>query len=316
MDGADVRSLLAVYAKGMCMGTADAVPGVSGGTIALVLGIYDRLVAAISEFSAENVRAIVQGIAGGDDGARADMWAAIDRMDLPFLVALGAGMGSAVLVLTRIVTWADEAHPVAMFALFFGLIAASGVVLFREVTPLSAAEVIASLAGIVLAALASGLSPVGGTSSLPFVFLAGAVALSAMVMPGLSGSLLLVILGQYTHMSARLSAFTDALVDVLQGGSLGPAVEHGTVIAAFLAGGVLGVLTVARVVDRALRRNRSVTIAFLVGLVIGALRAPWRRIHVEVTSWTAGSAGAVLGWILIGAVLVLAIDRYVYRIEV
>jgi len=112
------------------------------------------------------------------------------------------------------------------------------------------------------------------TGGLPVVFVAGAVAVSAMILPGISGSLFLVILGQYTFMSETLHAFIDDLVGLASGNSLATLVENGSVVVAFVLGGLVGLFTVARVVRRALDANRTATLAFLVALVVRALRAP------------------------------------------
>lgn len=312
----DITSLLAIYAKGLCMGMADAVPGVSGGTVALVLGIYDRLVGAISEFSLENAIVLLGGLRTPrsihtDEEVRA----VIDRLDVPFLAALGAGAVSAVLVLTRIVTWANEANPVGMFALFVGLIGASGLVLIREVRPFDRIEAVAFLSGIVVGALAADAVTVGSGHSLPVVFLAGMIALSAMVMPGISGSLLLVVLGQYTYLSDTLTVFTNRLAAVVTGETNSAPLSEGITILTFVTGGIIGIATVSRLVNAALERNRSVTVALLVGLVIGALRAPLLRVDEGVELWTAARIGLVAGYVLLGAVVVVLIDRYLYRIE-
>lgn len=313
----DLASLLAVYAKGLCMGMADAVPGVSGGTVALVLGIYDRLVGAISEFSVENA-AILLGAARTPRSIRQDeqVRVVVDRLDIPFLLALGTGALSAVLVLTRIVTWAKEANPAGMFALFVGLIGASGVVLVREVRPFDRFEETAFILGILGGALAADGVTVGSGHSLPIIFLAGMIALSAMVMPGISGSLLLVVLGQYTYLSETLTVFTDELAARLTGETTATPLSEGMVIAAFVTGGIVGIATISRLVNAALERNRSVTVALLVGLVIGALRAPLLRVDEGVAVWTPARTATVAGFILIGATIVVVIDQYLYRIEV
>lgn len=309
------------------MGTADAVPGVSGGTVALIVGIYDRLVAAISAISLSTLRTVVGAVrqprALFAEGPIRD---AIKRMDLPFLITLVAGIFTAVLILTRIVTVVDATNPVPMFALFFGLIGASGIALTRELRPISRAEAVAFVGGIVVAFLASGFAGTTIGRSLPLLFVVGMIAVSAMVLPGLSGSLLLLIFGQYTYLSRTLSEFIDALVAMDNAAVL---VDRGTVVVTFIAGGVVGVLTVSRIVNWALTRNRPVTIALLVGLVLGALRAPLREINaaadgwttlsaagVSIDVWTAEVALVVAAWTVAGVLFITVIDRYLYRIRV
>jgi len=312
----DLVSLSVVYAKGLCMGMADAVPGVSGGTVALVLGIYDRLVSAISELSVENALVVLRGLRHPRSIRRnEEVRAAIDRIELPFLLALGTGMVTGVVVLSRVVTWANEANPAALFAFFVGLIGASSIVLVREVRPFDRTEAIALIGGIVVAALASQETTIGSGHPLPLLFFAGVIAFSAMVMPGLSGSLLLVVLGQYTYLSETLTEFTNQLAGLATGDETTVPVAEGTVIVVFIAGGAVGIMTVARLVNAALERNRSVTLAFLVGLVLGALRAPSARVDEHVGSWTPEATAVVAASLLAGAAFVLLIDRYLYRIE-
>jgi putative membrane protein len=313
----DLASLLVIYAKGLCMGMADAVPGVSGGTVALVLGIYDRLVGAISEFSVANA-VVVLGALRTPRTLREDdaLRAVLDRLDVPFLAALGGGAFTAVLVLTRVVTWAKDANPAAMFALFVGLIGASGLILVREVRPFDRTEGAAFVTGIACGAAASEGVAIGSGHSLPVIFLAGMIALSAMVMPGISGSLLLVVLGQYTYLSETLTVFTDDLAALVTGETSTIPIAAGTTVVVFVAGGVIGIATIARLVNAALERNRSVTIALLVGLVIGALRAPMVRVDQGVDAWTVETSAVVAGFVLVGIAVVVCIDRYLYRIEV
>jgi putative membrane protein len=236
-------------------------------------------------------------------------------MDLPFLLAIGMGMFTGVLVLSRVVTWANEANPAAMFAFFVGLIGASAIVLVREVRPFDRAETTALGLGILSAVIASGEPSIGSGHPLPLLFLAGMIAFSAMVMPGLSGSLLLVVLGQYTYLSETLTEFTNQLAGLATGEETALPVADGIVIVVFVAGGAVGIMTVARLVDAALERNRTVTLAFLVGLVIGALRAPLARVDENTGSLTPETIGLILLSIVVGALLVLLTDRYLYRIE-
>jgi putative membrane protein len=135
-----------------------------------------------------------------------------------------------------------------------------------------------------------------------------------MILPGISGSLLLVVLGQYTRMSTTLSRFVDGIVGAVAGEPTGELTSHGTVVATFVLGGVLGLFTVSRVVRHALDRNRRATMAFLVALVVGALRAPVERVQTEV-----GFSTDVLiefgGAAVIGAVVLLLLDWYAVDLD-
>ena len=296
---------LGTYLRGVAMGTADAVPGVSGGTIALITGIYDRLIAAVTAASPTLARRALAGAVGD----RAELRAAWTDVDGWFLLALGAGIATAILTVTRALHVALEAAPVLTYGFFFGLIGASAVVLrgeFRIDTPGRAA---AAVAGVALAFVASGRASAALGETALATFLAGTVAVSALILPGVSGSLLLVILGQYDRMTAALSAFVNALIAVATGGSVGDAVAAGVPVVAFLAGGVVGLLTVAHAVRAALSARRAATLSFLIGLVVGALRAPVRRVGERVGAWTAGIAAEFAAAAVVGAAAVFALDR-------
>jgi putative membrane protein len=310
-----VRELLETLVVGLCMGTADAVPGVSGGTIALIAGVYERLIAAITALTPRRgLRAVAAFLPtdGGffdEDGCRA-----LRELDVWFLGSLGVGVITAVVLVTRAVHVLDEAAPVVLFGFFFGLIAASALVLAREIDLGERAPAAALLGGAVVAAVVSVQSAALSGGGLLLVFVGGVVGVSAMILPGISGSLLLVILGQYTRLSGELSAFVDALAGLVRGGSTDALFGPGSVVVTFVVGGVVGLLTISRVVRGALDRNRAVTLAALVGLVVGALVAPVAEIQSRVgfDLLIAGEfALAAVG----GAAVVLLLDRYAVDLE-
>jgi putative membrane protein len=302
-----MREWVAIYLKGLCMGAADIVPGVSGGTIALITGIYDRLIAAIAAID-PRVLADLTGV-GSEDG-RTRIREELLAMDLPFLLALGAGIGTAFVLMSRIITLAFESYPAVLNGFFFGLIAASAVVIYRGIHVDTPGRVASLLGGAVLAFLVSGAAEAGGASSLALVFLAGAIAISAMVLPGISGAAFLYILGQYQYMLSALTEFTDALVAIPSGGSVDAAVTPGVPVVVFLAGASVGLLTMARIVKRALERNRMATLGFLVGLMVGALRLPVEEAAAATETLTAGLLVAIALAAVAGIVVILAFDRY------
>jgi putative membrane protein len=302
-----MREWVAIYLKGLCMGAADIVPGVSGGTIALITGIYDRLIAAIAAID-PRVLADLTGV-GSEDG-RTRIREELLAMDLPFLLALGAGIGTAFVLMSRIITLAFESYPAVLNGFFFGLIAASAVVIYRGIHVDTPGRVASLLGGAVLAFLVSGAAEAGGASSLALVFLAGAIAISAMVLPGISGAAFLYILGQYQYMLSALTEFTDALVAIPGGGSVDAAVTPGVPVVVFLAGASVGLLTMARIVKRALERNRMATLGFLVGLMVGALRLPVEEAAAATETLTAGLLVAIALAAVAGIVVILAFDRY------
>jgi Predicted membrane protein len=151
------------------------------------------------------------------------------------------------------------------------------------------------------------------------VFVAGAIAVSAMILPGVSGSLLLLMLGQYDYMSNALSRFTDVLFGTLNGGGTDTVVDAAIPVVTFMAGGVVGLFTLAHSVRWALDRYREATLAFLVSLIVGALRAPVEQTTLELTAegtaWTFQTVGLFLLFAVVGAGAVLIVDRLAGGIE-
>jgi putative membrane protein len=295
---------MGIYLRGLAMGAADAVPGVSGGTIALITGIYDRLIAAVTTATSGRLVDLMAIFRGDRDRTVA----ALREMDAPFLMVLLAGILTAVVTLSRLVHLAITTAPATTYAFFVGLIAASAIVLWRELR-IDGRRAVAALVGALMAAAVGGNATAAiGTGPLATVT-AGAIAVSAMVLPGISGSLLLLLLGQYERMVATLSAGVDALLALATGGPLAALVDPWTTITLFVGGALLGLTTVAHAVRWALDRARRDTMAFLIGLIVGALRVPL----AEVVAGVPGTAGGIALWIggpiIIGVGLVLWIDH-------
>ncbi|WP_247002216.1 DUF368 domain-containing protein [Halosolutus gelatinilyticus] len=307
-----MRELLVVYCKGFSMGSADVVPGVSGATIALIVGIYDRLIAAITAIDPRRFGAIRRV---HEPEGRAALQAELERIDAPFLLALGLGIATAIVTLSRVMHVATAEYPVPTYGFFFGLIAASAIVLYGEIDEWTAWRVAVSVAAVVFAAAVTGVTA-GATSHGPaMVFFAGAIAICAMILPGVSGSFFLLVLGQYEYMTGTLSRFVDGVLGALNGDPLAPVVETGTVVAIFGVGAVLGLFTMAHVVRRALDRYRQTTLAFLVSLMVGALGLPIARIEDGLGVTPGGTLGVALFAAVVGAAAVLLVDRYTDDLE-
>lgn len=229
-------------------------------------------------------------------------------MDLYFLVTLGLGMLTAVVVIAHLVTYIHRSFPVALFSFFTGLIAATALVLYCELPLWSPAHAVAGISGFLLAYLVS-----GGLVALPVtgyltVFLAGSIAISAMILPGVSGSLFLLLLGKYVYLSAELSSLVASIGQLVNGGSTADVIDPATTILVFVLGGLVGLLTLARVIRAALARNREVTLVFLVSLIAGSVRAPLIRVNEHVAVWSIESIGTVSVWVILGAVALLTLD--------
>jgi putative membrane protein len=301
------RHTVAVYLKGFAMGSAATVPGVSGGTIALITGIYDRFITGLTALDGTLlVLATRLHRAEGRDRFRA---AAAER-DLGFLLVLFLGLASAVLTLARVISTTLAVAPAPTFAFFGGLIAASAVVLFDRRWLTRPRHGVAAVAGFALAFVVAGASGSGlFPETLPVIFLAGVIAISGMVLPGLSGSFLLLLLGQYEFLTDVAGRLTDHLATLASGAWPQKLVADATVVVTFGLGAAVGFFTTAHGVRAALERYPGATFAFLVSLMLGALRYPVIRIG-ETADPNPLPAVAVALAGLAGAALVLVFEQY------
>ncbi len=233
--------------KGMLMGAADVVPGVSGGTIAFITGIYDDLLAAIASFDAEFFKFVLTG----------QMGAASKKIPWGFLLPLVAGIGLSIFSLARGVSFLLEHHPRELWAFFFGLVAASTWVVARTIPSRSIGFWTGLAAGTVFAYVLVGLIPLATPTAFWFTFLSGAVASCAMILPGISGSFILVLLSQYHRILAAVKDF-----DVL-------------VLAWFAAGAFTGLVSFSRLLRWLLARHPVPTLSALCGFMLGSLRRVW-----------------------------------------
>jgi putative membrane protein len=311
-DSAGFRGWLAVYLKGACMGAADTVPGVSGGTIAVIVGIYERLITALTSFDPSSLRLLARvHTAEG----RAAVAAELVRMDVPFLLVLGAGLLSAAATIATAMNAALQLYRAPTYAFFFGLIAASAVVLYRYVDVGTPRRIAVAAIGFVLAFLVTDPSLSGSTpSTLPVLFVAGAIAISAMVLPGVSGAFLLLVLGQYEFVSGIPRAILSGILEAI-GGNTAPLLDALAPFVAFMSGALVGVFSVAYAVRAALRRYREATLTFLVSLMVGALRLPATEVLVNVGEVTAVSVVSIIVPATVGIVAVLFLDRHTDDLE-
>lgn len=302
------REWLIVYLKGLCMGMADSVPGVSGGTIALIVGIYERLIDAIAGLDPRVVGHLAE--LHTHDG-RAALHEDLIEMDVPFLLALGSGMVTAVAIMAEIMHSAIEAYPTPTAAFFFGLIAAAAVVLYRYVSVDSPGRIGAALLGFGLAVFVAGFTQNGGGSSAPVIlFGSGALAISAMVLPGVSGAFILYMLGQYEYMSGLPGQFISELSSFAGSGDPSALIAVGTPIAVFIVGALLGLFTIAHAVNYALEHYREATLTFLVSLMVGSLRAPVSDIADNAADLSGPLIVASVVGAIVGALLVIALDQF------
>lgn len=305
--------LLRTYVIGLCMGTADGVPGVSGGTIALIAGVYTRLIDAITSITPRNGFRLLASILAADTETIREV---LEEVDAFFLLSLGSGILTAVVIVTRIVEYADEHYPVVLFGFFFGLIAASLVILAGQITLSKRRHKAVAFAGFLLAFFLSGDITLLQGDGAALIFVAGAVSVSAMILPGISGSLILVILGQYVFLSQTLTEFTDGTAALLSGGTVDALANPGMTLAIFLVGATIGLFTIARAVDHSLHRAPEITLAFLVSLVAGALRAPIAEVNSMGIGWTVTTVGEFVLVAFVGAVVLYGLNHYAIDVEI
>lgn len=233
--------------KGCAMGMADVVPGVSGGTIAFISGIYEELLDSIRSINGQALRLLF----GGRFGA---LWRQVNGN---FLTAVFVGIGVAFLSLARVMTWLLENEPVAIWSFFFGLIIASAILVGREVRRWSVVNAAALLTGGALAWWITVATPAQTPTEGWFVFLTGAVAICAMILPGISGSFILLLLGKYAFM---MEAIGNLRIKT---------------IALFGAGAVVGIVSFSHLLSWLLKRWHDVTVALLMGFMLGSLNKVW-----------------------------------------
>ena len=236
---------------GFLMGCADVVPGVSGGTIAFICGIYERLLNGIKSFDINSLKLFFQGDFKG-------VWA---RIPFPFFIALGFGLLTAVLTLAKVLEHFMTNYPAQLWSFFFGLVLGSIFLLGRKTWAWKPLDWVTFFGFGGATFVLVGLQTLQTPDGLPFVFIAGAIAICAMILPGISGSYLLVIMGKYPTV---IEAVNDR--DVVT-------------VAVFCAGIATGVLSFVRVVSWLLNQHRHVTLIALTGAMAGALRTlwPWKK---------------------------------------
>ena len=243
----NLKQYLLVLARGMGMGAADVVPGVSGGTIAFITGIYEELIHSIKSIDIEAVKLFFTG-------KWSSFWKHINGN---FLLAVFAGIFIAVVSLARLLEHLLETQPVLIWSFFFGLILVSSWVVARRIRDWNYGKVVALVAGIGAAFYITSVTPAQTTDAAWFILLAGALASCAMILPGISGSFILLLLGKYAF---ALNAVNE--------------VEIGSILLLGL-GAVIGLLSLSRLLSWLFRKYHDGTVAVLAGFMIGSLNKIW-----------------------------------------
>lgn len=238
---------LGISLRGMGMGAADVVPGVSGGTIAFITGIYEELINSLSNINGKAIKKLTSEGFGA-------FWKHINGN---FFLALLIGIGISVFSLAKLVSFLLEDYPVLLWSFFFGLVLASAWLVLRTVTNWSTSTVIGLLIGIIVAGFISLLQTTSDGASLGYIFMSGAIAICAMILPGISGAFILVLLGSY-------NVVIDGIKEL-----------NVSVIAVFGAGCVIGILAFSRLLKYLFTHFKNFVLALLSGFLIGSLIKIW-----------------------------------------
>ena len=233
--------------KGMGMGAADVVPGVSGGTIAFIVGIYQELLDSIKSINKNSLKQLFTGKFAG-------FWKEINGN---FLLSIVTGIGISVFSLAKIITWLLDTQPILVWSFFFGLVMASICFVSKDIKKWNWKTILSYISGIVVAYYITVTTPAETPNNLLFIFFCGAIAICAMILPGISGSFILVLLGKYFYIMEAVKTLNILVMLV------------------FMSGAVLGITSFSRILSFALRKYHDITIAVLAGFMLGSLNKVW-----------------------------------------
>lgn len=242
-----MKKYILLALKGMGMGAADVVPGVSGGTIAFITGIYEELIESIRSISSKSLKVLVRSGFG-------EFWKSINGN---FLLAVVTGIAISVFSLARLLRYILENYPELIWSFFFGLIIASAIYIAMSIKTWKTSTVISMIVGVVVSYMITALTPAETTEAWWFVFLSGSIAICAMILPGISGSFILLLLGKYGYIITAVSEFKVGI------------------IAIFMSGAVVGIIAFSNVLSWLLKKFHHQTVALLAGFMIGSLNKVW-----------------------------------------
>ncbi len=252
MENRTVLQYIFITLKGMAMGAADVVPGVSGGTIAFISGIYEELISSINNVSLSTFKI------WKEQGFKA-FW---NQLNGNFLLALFVGIFISLFSLATLVSWLLENQPILLWSFFFGLVAASIIFVGKAIEKWNVLTVVMLIVGACVAYFVTTLPPNENVASLPFLFLSGAVAVCAMILPGISGAFILVLLGSY-----------KTILDAVHERDIKIVITVGL-------GAIFGLLSFARLLKWMFKNYKNATLAVLTGFILGSLPKiwPWKKV--------------------------------------
>lgn len=266
-----MKELLSSFAKGLAMGAANVIPGVSGGTIAFIIGIYERLIHSIKSFDLAALRLLFSR----------DWITFVTKTDLYFLLSIFIGIAVSILSLSKVLEWAFVNFEVYTLSFFFGLIIASVIGVGKQITKFNSTNISALALGVGIAIGIAFLPPAEPNTSFIYLIICGAVAISSMILPGLSGSYILLLMGNYILVLQAISSFDFSILIPIA------------------VGCVIGLLVFAQLLSFLFKKFKDLTISLLTGFVAGSLVIIWPWKFTKYLSLSNGKEKAVgYSWFL------------------
>lgn len=257
---------LIITLKGLAMGAADVVPGVSGGTIAFISGIYQELIDSINNINLSLLKTLKK------EGLKA----AWKKANASFLLSLLIGIGISVVTFSKIIMHLLETQPILVWSFFFGLIIASIALIWKQITKWEVVSIVALFAGIAITYYITIAKPVSSPESYPYLFLSGFIAIIAMILPGISGAFILLLMGSYETVFGTIHQILDGLTQMNME-LLSTALLK---LAIFAIGAIIGLKAFSKILHWMFERHKNTTLALLIGFMIGSLNKvwPWKEV--------------------------------------
>lgn len=241
------RNYLLLILRGCAMGAADVVPGVSGGTIAFITGIYEELIDSIKSIDVQALKLLLRF-------RLADFWKKINGS---FLLSVVLGIAISIFSLAKLMTWLLENHPIYIWSFFFGLIIASTVLVAKEIKKWDILTLLALLAGACAAYTITVMTPAETPNTWWFIIFSGAIAICAMILPGISGAFILLLMGKYSYILGAVSSLNIGIILL------------------FIVGAVAGIISFSHLLSWLLKNYHTLTVSLLTGFMVGSLNKVW-----------------------------------------
>ena len=272
--------MIKIFLKGVLMGASDIMPGISGGTIALITGIYDKLINSISNIKLLFLKPLIKG------NITEFKKQLLEEIDFEFFIPLGLGMVLAMILMAGFINYLLGNYAAFTYSFFAGLILASIFILYKQLDAFNIKAITVTIIFAILAYIFVGLNPMQASHSLPILFISGFIAICAMLLPGISGSSLLLLLGQYEYMINVIHQIS--LIEIIT----------------FVIGAGLGFMSMSRVIKYMLENHKQLTVATLIGIMLGSMRVPAQ--HIITASTTSLPLCLIIA--IIGIILVLYVE--------